>query len=117
MKSRSLRGVFALLCALLAPLILAAQESVTAPAVTAASQVVPNLISYNSILRDSSGRTLTSVTGVTFLLYSAEQADGAELHSVVAGFIGCDVLSFEPKRNSRRLGRQFRSRRWALREW
>jgi trimeric autotransporter adhesin len=78
MKSRSLWGVFLLLCTFVAPLTLAAQESVMAPAVTAAAQVVPNLINYNGILRDSSGRTLNSITGVTFLLYNAEQG-GAPL--------------------------------------
>jgi len=56
----------------------AAQQSATAPAAMAASNVVPSLINYTGVLRDASSRTLTSVTGVTFLLYSAEQG-GAPL--------------------------------------
>lgn len=52
-----------------------AQQSVPNPAAPGA---VPNLINYTGILKDASGRTLTGVTGVTFLLYSSEQG-GAPL--------------------------------------
>jgi hypothetical protein len=65
-------------CLYLMSLTTAAQESSTAPAGAAASNLVPSLINYSGVLRDASGRPLTGVTGVTFLLYSAEQG-GAPL--------------------------------------
>jgi hypothetical protein len=49
-----------------------------APAVASASTAVPNLVNYNGILKDSTGHILTSITGVTFLLYKEEQG-GAPL--------------------------------------
>jgi len=55
-----------------------AQQSAAAPAAMGASDVVPSLINYTGVLKDTGGRTLTSTTGVTFLLYSAEQG-GAPL--------------------------------------
>jgi hypothetical protein len=54
-----------------------AQQNATAP-VVGNPAIVPSLISYNGVLKDVSGRTLTSLTGVTFLLYSREQG-GASL--------------------------------------
>jgi trimeric autotransporter adhesin len=54
-----------------------AQQSAVAPAMLATS-AVPNLINYTGVLKDASGRTLTSVSGVTFLLYKDEQG-GAPL--------------------------------------
>ncbi len=39
----------------------------------AAPNVVPDLINYSGVLKDATGRPLTGVTGVTFLLYAAEQ--------------------------------------------
>lgn len=78
MNSRLLLGVSLALCVCLAPLTLAAQESAAAPTIVAASHVVPSLINYNGVLKDSTGRTLTSLTGVTFLLYKDEQG-GAPL--------------------------------------
>jgi hypothetical protein len=78
MKSRLLWGVFLFLCVCLASLPITAQESAAAPAVVAASDVVPRLINYTGVLKDSAGRTLTSLTGVTFLLYKDEQG-GAPL--------------------------------------
>jgi hypothetical protein len=74
MKYRIGFVVIALLCAAAWPA--AAQQS-TAPA-AAASNAVPNLINYSGLLKDSTGRTLTTLTGVTFLLYSDEQG-GAPL--------------------------------------
>jgi len=44
----------------------------------AASTAVPNLINYGGLLKDAGGRTITGVTGVTFLLYQ-EQQGGAPL--------------------------------------
>ena len=38
-----------------------------------ANGVIPSLINYSGVLRDSSGRPLTGITGVTFLLYRDEQ--------------------------------------------
>ena len=71
-------GVLLLLGVCLAPLTLAAQESAAAPAVAAASRVVPSLINYSGVLKVSTGRTLTSLTGVTFLIYKDDQG-GAPL--------------------------------------
>jgi len=42
------------------------------------SGAVPNLINYASLLKDGTGKTLTSMTGVTFLIYKDEQG-GAPL--------------------------------------
>ena len=78
MQSRLLLGVLLLLCLCLMPLTSAAQASSTAPAVVAASGVIPSLINYTGVLKDATGRTLTSLTGVTFLLYKEEQG-GAPL--------------------------------------
>src|SRR5262249_34616878 len=81
LRSRPMKcklSVLLLLCVFLAPLTAAAQESAAAPAVVAASNIVPSLIKYSGVLKDSSGRTLTTLTGVTFLLYKDEQG-GAPL--------------------------------------
>jgi len=40
---------------------------------TAAVGAVPNLINYSGVLKDGSGKVLTSITGVTFLIYSQQQ--------------------------------------------
>jgi hypothetical protein len=76
MKSRLL-GLFFVVGVGLTPATAVAQQS-AAPAAMAASNAVPNLVNYTGVLKDASGRTLTRVTGVTFLLYSAEQG-GAPL--------------------------------------
>jgi trimeric autotransporter adhesin len=65
-------------CLYLTCLPAAAQESGAASAGVAASSVVPRVINYSDVLKDASGRTLTSITGVTFLLYSSEHS-GAPL--------------------------------------
>lgn len=78
MKSRSHLSLPLALLLCLVLLTAGAQESATAPAVAAEPNVVPNLINYSGVLKDASGRTLTSITGVTFLLYRAEQG-GAPL--------------------------------------
>lgn len=68
-------SVLLILCAtLMSPVMTRAQES----AAVSASHVVPSLINYSGNLKDSSGRTRTSLTGVTFLLYKDEQG-GAPL--------------------------------------
>jgi hypothetical protein len=76
MKSRLQLAVLLIASMFLTSLIAEAQQS--APAAMDASNVVPSLINYTGVLKDTSGRKLTSVTGVTFLLYSAEQG-GAPL--------------------------------------
>jgi hypothetical protein len=78
MKSRLYLAVLLIASASVTCFTAAAQQSATAPAAMAASNVVPSLINYAGVLKDASGRTLTSVTGVTFLLYGAEQG-GAPL--------------------------------------
>ncbi len=50
-----------------------AQQAVSPHVADSASATVPNLINYSGVLKDSTGRTLTSITGVTFLLYKDEQ--------------------------------------------
>jgi hypothetical protein len=65
-------GRIVLLCALTCAV--AAQQNAAAPTTSA----VPNLINYSGVLKDASGRTLTSGNGVTFLLYKDEQG-GAPL--------------------------------------
>ena len=47
-------------------------------ATAAATSAVPRLINYSGVLKNSEGKTLTSITGVTFLLYKDEQG-GAPL--------------------------------------
>ena len=75
MKSLLLWSVLLTLClTLTSPITTAAQES----AAISTSHVVPSLINYNGVLKDSSGRTLMNLTGVTFLLYKDEQG-GAPL--------------------------------------
>ena len=78
MKSKLLLGVLLLPCMFFAPLTAAAQESAAAPAAVAASNIVPSLINYSGVLKDSGGRILSTLTGVTFLLYKDEQG-GAPL--------------------------------------
>jgi hypothetical protein len=83
MKSRLHMAVLLIASRFLAPMYLTsltagAQQSALEPAAMGTSSVVPSLINYTGVLKDTSGRTLTSVTGVTFLLYSAEQG-GAPL--------------------------------------
>jgi hypothetical protein len=50
-----------------APVVAAAASTSTA------SEAVPNLINYSGVLKDSTGKSMTGVTGVTFLLYKEEQ--------------------------------------------
>ena len=38
-------------------------------ATTVATSTVPQLLTYSSVLKDAEGKTLTNITGVTFLLY------------------------------------------------
>lgn len=40
---------------------------------TSTNGAVPTLINYNGVLKDSAGKALTSITGVTFLIYTDEQ--------------------------------------------
>jgi hypothetical protein len=54
------------------------QQSPTAWAAAANATTVPRLINYSGVLKDSSGRTLTTIQGVSFLLYKDEQG-GAPL--------------------------------------
>ena len=57
----------------------AQQASGSAPAAVATGgSVVPHLISYSGVLKDGSGRVITAMTGVTFLIYKDEQG-GAPL--------------------------------------
>jgi hypothetical protein len=73
MKSRLHLAVLLIVCVFLTSLTAVAQQNATAASAMAASNVVPSLINYSGVLKDATGRTLTSVTGVTFLLYSSEQ--------------------------------------------
>jgi hypothetical protein len=73
MKSRLQLAVLLVASMFLTSLTAEAQHSAAAPAAMGASNVVPSVISHTGALKDASGRTLTSITGVTFLLYSSEQ--------------------------------------------
>jgi hypothetical protein len=57
-----------------------AQDNTAAAGTTAstASAVIPSLINYSGVLKGINGKPLTSITGVTFLLYKEEQG-GAPL--------------------------------------
>jgi hypothetical protein len=68
MKSRPRSIVPLVLFLCLALVTAAGQENALA-----APNVVPDLINYSGVLKDATGRPLTGVTGVTFLLYAAEQ--------------------------------------------
>src|SRR5215467_12023685 len=46
--------------------------------VTSSASAVPRVVNYSGSLKDLSGRPLSSITGVTFLLYKDEQG-GAPL--------------------------------------
>src|SRR5579859_283820 len=59
----------------LTTLAMVAQQS---PSASAAGVVVPNVINYGGILTDLNGKPLTTIQGVTFLLYSSQQG-GAPL--------------------------------------
>jgi trimeric autotransporter adhesin len=78
MKSRLLLCALLFLCLGLTVRTAVARQSAAGAAVVPASGTVPNLINYSGVLKDSSGRTLTSITGVTFLLYKDERG-GAPL--------------------------------------
>src|SRR5215471_2483994 len=67
MKSRPGSIVLLVLFLCLALLTAAGQQDASAPS------VVPDLINYSGVLKDATGHPLTGVTGVTFLLYAAEQ--------------------------------------------
>jgi hypothetical protein len=49
----------------------------SAPGVS--SPALPNLVSFNGTLKNSAGRPIQSITGVTFSLYAEEQGGGAPL--------------------------------------
>jgi hypothetical protein len=80
------RFFFLHVAGLLAALIVApsgalAQSSIPASSANVAAvnaSPVPNLVGFSGILKDASGRTVTGITGVTFLLYKDAQG-GAPL--------------------------------------
>ena len=55
-----------------------AQQSATVPAAVVASSAVPKLVNYSGVVTDANRQPLSSITGVTFLLYK-EQQGGAPL--------------------------------------
>ncbi len=78
MKSRLPLAVLLIASAFVTPVTAVAQQSANAAAAMAAADVVPSLVNHTGVLKDASGRALTSITGVTFLLYNVEQG-GAPL--------------------------------------
>ena len=78
MNTKLVVGVLLILCATLTEPTTTVAQQPAAPGSLPASSIVPNLINYTSILKDSTGRTLSSLTGVTFLLYKDDQG-GAPL--------------------------------------
>ena len=73
MKTRTMQFL-ALVVVLCLASLAEAQNAATLPS----SGTVPKLINYSGVLKDGSGKPLTSVTGVTFLIYKEEQG-GAPL--------------------------------------
>jgi len=63
-----------LLCALVLPMFAQQQTAVLSNSAAA----VPPLVSYGGVLKDASGKVLTSLAGVTFLIYKDEEG-GAPL--------------------------------------
>src|ERR1700733_82573 len=66
MQSQFLRAAM-IMAVCLTPFSIMAQQT---PSTTA---VVPNVINYSGVLTDLNGKPLTSIQGVTFLLYSSQQ--------------------------------------------
>jgi hypothetical protein len=60
-----------LTCAAALAQMQSSSTSVTQPAASASP--IPSLVSYSGVLKDSSGRPVTSITGVTFLIYKDSQ--------------------------------------------
>jgi len=71
MKNRALLSASLIVALCFAPWTASAQQ--TATAATLAAPVVPNVISYSGTLTDLKGKPLTSIQGVTFLLYQNDQ--------------------------------------------
>src|SRR5215831_3384479 len=78
MKCKSLIVKFSLSAAVCSLSIAALAQTTAVIAATAPSSAVPRLINYSGILRNSGGKTITAITGVTFLLYKDDQG-GAPL--------------------------------------
>ena len=76
-KSRLFWGVHLMGCMSLTALTLAAQQSGTVQGGAPASGAVPNLIRYSGVLKDTSGAVITTLSGVTFLIYKDEQGGTA----------------------------------------
>jgi hypothetical protein len=73
LKNRLFWGVLLMGCMTLTAMTLAARQSGTVQDGAPASGAVPNLIRYSGVLRDASGAVLTTLSGVTFLIYRDEQ--------------------------------------------
>lgn len=69
-------GLVAALCSV--PIAGMAQQASSAAAIATATSAVPHLVNYSGVLKDASGRAITSVTGVTFLFYKDSEG-GAPL--------------------------------------
>jgi hypothetical protein len=78
MKCKSLILKFSLSAAMCSLSIAALTQTTPVTAATAAKSAVPRLINYSGILKSSDGKTMTTTTGVTFLLYRDDQG-GAPL--------------------------------------
>ena len=76
MKNHVFFGASLIVASCFAPWTASAQQAVTAA--TLAAPVVPNVIRYSGTLTDLNGKPLTSLQGVTFLLYKSDQG-GAPL--------------------------------------
>src|SRR5882672_4489318 len=72
--SHSMRLASFLVATLMASSSVLAQQSSAAPVGgSAGGGAVPHLVNYSGVLRDPSGRAVTTVAGVTFLLYVDQQ--------------------------------------------
>src|SRR5215467_7042813 len=76
-KCKSLIFKFSLWAAMCSLSIAAPAQTTTVTAATAPNSAVPRLINYSGILRNSDGKTMTTITGVTFLLYKDDQRGAA----------------------------------------
>jgi hypothetical protein len=78
MKSKGLNLKLTFAAAVCSLSIAAIAETTYVSVTTATTSAVPRLINYSGVLKNSEGKTLTTITGVTFLLYKNEQG-GAPL--------------------------------------
>jgi hypothetical protein len=74
MKRRSLGFKLSLIAAVCCfPIVSIAQQSTASTVASSTASAVPRVVNYSGMLKDLSGKPLTGITGVTFLLYKESQ--------------------------------------------